>query len=102
AAGAPFGVLRRLVRRAARLLDGEPLDVQRQKLGAWAARHVDASSRKRVTEFLGEMVGVLFPDDESEQLRAARHDPLLMGDQIRRAWVDLLDAESRARPVLLV
>jgi tetratricopeptide (TPR) repeat protein len=63
---------------------------------------VDPSIRKRVTEFLGEMVGVHFPDDTSVELRAARHDPVLMGDQIRRAWVDILDAESRAQPVLLV
>ncbi|KYF76141.1 hypothetical protein BE17_14420 [Sorangium cellulosum] len=58
--------------------------------------------RERVTEFLGEMVGTPFPDEARVQLRAARRDPLLMGDQIRRAWVDFVDAECRAGPVLLV
>jgi tetratricopeptide (TPR) repeat protein len=35
-------------------------------------------------------------------LRAARSDPQLMGDQIRRAFIDFLDAEARARPLVLV
>src|SRR5262249_11722045 len=36
------------------------------------------------------------------QLRAARHDPLLMGDQMRRAFEDWLAAETRAQPIVIV
>ena len=36
------------------------------------------------------------------QLRAARRDPTLMGDQMRRAWEDWLAAECGAQPVVLV
>ncbi|XYI02945.1 serine/threonine-protein kinase PknK [Sorangium sp. So ce1128] len=101
-AGAPLDLLGQVVRRAARLVDGEPLARRREQLMARVARNVDAALRQRVTEFLGEMVGAPFPDEASVQLRAARRDPLLMGDQIRRAWVDFIDAECRAGAVLLV
>ncbi|CAN93268.1 Protein kinase [Sorangium cellulosum So ce56] len=101
-AGAPLDLLGQVVRRAARLVDGEPFVRRREQLAARVARYVEPALRERVTEFLGEMVGVPFPDEERVQLRAARKDPLLMGDQIRRAWVDFVDAECRARPVLLV
>ncbi|WP_437721810.1 serine/threonine-protein kinase [Sorangium sp. So ce861] len=101
-AGAPFDLLGQVVRRAAHLVGGEPIERRREQLAARVARHVDAAIRERVTEFLGEMVGTPFPDGARVQLRAARRDPLLMGDQIRRAWVDFVDAECRAGPVLLV
>ncbi|WP_437733308.1 protein kinase domain-containing protein [Sorangium sp. So ce1335] len=101
-AGAPLELLGQVVRRAARLVDGEPVERRREQLAARVARHVDAAHRERVAEFLGEMVGTPFPDEARVQLRAARRDPRLMGDQIRRAWVDFVDAECRARPVLVV
>src|SRR5262249_31665095 len=58
--------------------------------------------RTRVTEFLGELVDVPFSDDVSVQLRTARQDAMVMGDQIRRAWEDLLAAECRVHPVVFV
>ncbi|WP_438041719.1 serine/threonine-protein kinase [Sorangium sp. So ce128] len=101
-AGAPLDLLGQVVRRAVHLVDGEPLARRREQLAARVARHVDPALRERVTEFLGEMVGAPFPGEGRVQLRAARRDPLLMGDQLRRAWVDFVGAECRERPVLLV
>jgi len=132
-AGAPLGLLAQMVRRAAEILDGEPLDERRRKLSARIARSVDPLARARVTEFLGEMIGTPFPSGAGSrstgsdppdtargprsleplttpepqgadrvELRAARQDPLLMGDQMRRAWVDFLSAECRVQPVILV
>jgi tetratricopeptide (TPR) repeat protein len=98
----PLGMLAQAVRRAARLLDGEPVELRRQKLAAYVARHVDGAIQRRVSEFLGELVGTPFPAEDSVQLSAARREPMLMGDQMRRAWVDLLEAECQAHPVLLV
>ncbi|WP_437489904.1 protein kinase [Sorangium sp. So ce1014] len=100
--GAPFGLLGQGVRRAARLLDGEPLDARRQKLAARVAVNVAEPLRRQVAEFLGEMAGTPFPADDSVLLRAARQDAKLMGDQMQAAWVELARAESRARPLLLV
>ncbi|XXX72924.1 protein kinase [Sorangium sp. So ce134] len=101
-AGAPFGVLGQVVRRAARLLDGEPLDARRHKLAARVAEHVAEPLRRQVAEFLGEMAGTPFPAEASVLLRAARQDAKLMSDQMQAAWVELARAECRARPVLLV
>jgi serine/threonine protein kinase/tetratricopeptide (TPR) repeat protein len=100
--GAPFGLLGQMVRRIAQLQAGEPIDARRQRLAARVARHVDGAKRARVTEFLGEMVGTPFPDEDSVQLRAARQNAMLMGDQMRRAWVDFIEAECQVQPVLLV
>ncbi|MGK3994274.1 serine/threonine-protein kinase [Sorangium sp. So ce1024] len=100
--GAPFGMLGQIVRRAARLLDGEPLEARRRKLAARVAAHVPAELRRPVTEFLGEMVGTPFPDEDSVLLQAARQDAKRMGDQMQWAWVEFARAECAARPLLIV
>ncbi len=55
-----------------------------------------------MVEFVGELAGVPFPDEGSVQLRAARQDAVLMGDQMRRAFEDFVAAECGAGPVLIV
>ncbi|WP_437785660.1 serine/threonine-protein kinase [Sorangium sp. So ce1097] len=100
--GAPFGMLGQIVRRAARLLDGEPLEARRRKLAARVAAHVPEHLRRPVTEFLGEMVGTPFPDEDSVLLQAARQDAKRMGDQMQSAWVEFARAECAARPLLIV
>jgi hypothetical protein len=100
-AGSPFGQLGQALRRAAGVLDGEPLEARRRKLVARIGRHL-GDEGQRVAEFLGELSGTTFPDEASPKLRAARRDPVMMGDQMLGAWVDFLDAECRAQPVLLV
>ena len=100
--GSAFSLLSHAIRHAAGLVDGEPLPVRQQKLRARVARWVPESERVRVTEFLGELVGAPFPDEESVQLRAARREPTLMGDQLRRAWEDFARYECETHPVVLV
>jgi tetratricopeptide (TPR) repeat protein len=101
AAGAPFAMLARAIRRAAGIVDGEPIETRREKLAARVARHVEPEARERVTEFLGEIAGVRF-EGGSDALRTARGNPQLMGDGMRRAFEDWLAAECAAHPVLLV
>jgi tetratricopeptide (TPR) repeat protein len=100
-AGSPFGMIVPALRRSAGVREGEPLEVRRDKVRSRVSRHVHEDVQ-RVTEFVGELLGVPFPDDASEQLRAARRDPMIMGDQMRRAWEDLVSAECAVRPLLLV
>ncbi|HEV8323457.1 MAG TPA: protein kinase, partial [Myxococcota bacterium] len=102
AAGAPLGMIAQAVRGACGALEGEPAEVRRRKLRARAGRHLGASDQARVAEFLGEACGAPFPDEDSVQLRAARRDPVLMGDQVQRAFEDLIDAEAASGPLLLV
>jgi serine/threonine protein kinase/tetratricopeptide (TPR) repeat protein len=101
-AGAPFGLIAQTVTGAAAIADGEPLVKRQQKLAARIGAAVHDAERTRVVEFLGELVGAPFPEDESVQLRAARQDPVLRGDQIRRAYEDWVRAEASRHPVVLV
>jgi tRNA A-37 threonylcarbamoyl transferase component Bud32/tetratricopeptide (TPR) repeat protein len=101
-AGAPFAMIAQMVTGAAGIADGEPLPARRLKLASRVARHVPVTERVRVTEFLGELVGAPFPEEESLQLRAARQDPVLRGDQMRRAIEDWIRAECGSQPVVLV
>jgi eukaryotic-like serine/threonine-protein kinase len=99
--GAPFGMIAPALRRTAGVLDGEPIEVRRQKLRARVMRHASTEPRRTVL-FLGELVGIPFPDDESVELRAARHDSQLMADQVRRAFEHFLAIEASAQPVVIV
>src|SRR5262249_59040089 len=78
------------------------------KLGVRVAARVPPADRDRVAAFLGELVDAPIPDDNgaagaaSAALRAARQDAPLMSEQMRRAWLDFLRAETAAHPVLLV
>ncbi|HEU5055209.1 MAG TPA: protein kinase [Kofleriaceae bacterium] len=98
--GSPFALAARAVRAAAGIADGEPLDVQRRKLSARVGRHLADEAHAATTEFLAELIGA--PFEAREVLAAARRDPKIMGDQIRRAWEAFLEAESCARPLVLV
>jgi hypothetical protein len=101
-AGSAFGLLSQLVRSACGIQDSEPLDVQRGKLVARVDVRIEASERQRVAEFLGEIAGTPFQDDDSLPLRVARQDAQLMNEQMRAAFLDFLRAEAAASPVLLV
>jgi eukaryotic-like serine/threonine-protein kinase len=101
-AGSPFGMLSQIIRAAADAQDGEPPRVQREKIRARVSRTVPQRDIVRVTQFLAETLGVSMPDEDDVQLRAARHDPILMGDQMRRAFEDWLAAECKEQPVVLV
>src|SRR5262249_20124220 len=83
---------------------GEPVADRHARIRARVAEHIAEPERKRVAEFLGELVGVPFPADgeAGASLRAARQDAQLMGEQMRRAWLDFLDAPPATPPVLLV
>ncbi len=100
--GSPFGLLGRLIRGGSGAISGDPLVVRQQKLKARVRRHVGEADAQRISEFLGEIASVPFPDRDSVQLRAARNDSTLMGDQMRRAFADVVVAECSATPLVLV
>lgn len=100
--GSPFALIARVLRRAAGINGGEALHVRQQKLRARVARHLPSAEVPRVAEFLGEIASVPFADSESVQLKAARKDAILMGDQMRRAFCDFILAEAGAQPTVIV
>lgn len=101
-AGAELGMLAQALRGAAGLRRGAPLEVSRDRLSAYVTARMPAASRARVTEFIGELVGVPFPDEESPALWTARTDPRLLREQVLRAWSDLVRATCALSPVVLV
>lgn len=101
-AGSPFVMIAPAIRRYAGIHTGEAIASSRRKLRARIGEHVGAAEVERVTQFMGELVGVPFPDEGQEQLRAARKDPMLMGDAMQAAFVDWLRALASAGPVVLV
>ncbi len=66
------------------------------------ARSAEDSIRFATAAFLGELVGVPFPDDRFAQLRAARLDPSLMAERIREAFFCWVRFTCRAGPTLWI
>ena len=102
AAGSPFGLLAPAIRDAAGIVGTDTNEVRQDKLCARLGRHMPPDGARRVTEFLGELTGVTFPDSGSPALHAARQEPRLMADQMRSAWLDWLAVECTDHPVLLI
>jgi eukaryotic-like serine/threonine-protein kinase len=103
-AGSTLDLLAQALRGALGIHEGEPRAARRDRIRARVAEHVPPGAQRRVAEFLGELVGAPLDDADggSAQLQSARQDPQLMSEQVRNAWLDFLQAESAARPVLLV
>jgi hypothetical protein len=102
-AGSAFAMGAQLIRVAAAMRDGEPLAIRHEKLRARVTSHVPLHDRDRVHAFLCEMVAAPLPAGDSDLvLHAARRDPIVMGDQLRRAWEDFVEAECSAHPLLLI
>jgi tetratricopeptide (TPR) repeat protein len=101
-AGSPFALITDAIRRACGVREGDSLERQRAALRARIELRVGEDDVDRVTHLIGELIGVAFPTDASEALRAARTDPTARGDAMRAAWIDWLAAECRHQPVLLV
>lgn len=99
--GAPFSILIEAIQRTSHIADGEPLPARRHKLQERLRKVVAPSDLSRVTEFIGELIGTPF-DDLNPQLRAARQDAVLRGDQILRAFEDWLAAECAHHPTVLI
>jgi tetratricopeptide (TPR) repeat protein len=92
-AGVPLGLAASAIADLIGLREGEGADVSRHRVRARLGRHVARSERDRVAVFLGELVGVPFPDDAHPMLVPARKERVRMGDQIRAAWEELFAAE---------
>ena len=102
AAGAPYALLGRAVRRLAGIAENDSADERRRKLADCVGSHLPAGTSAGVTAFIGEVAGVSFPETDHESLRGARQNPVLMADATRRAFEDWMRAECEVNPVLVV
>jgi tetratricopeptide (TPR) repeat protein len=99
-AGASYGLLSQALGHLFGISDGEDLKIRQDKIVARVRKTVPHADVQYVSEFLGELCGVPFPDDIA--LRAARQDPRVMSDQVMQAFVQFLGAETERHPVLLL
>ncbi len=100
-AGSPYGLLGEALRRLCDVQVGDPPAEQEAKLRKRVGQHVPPADAERVSEFIAALCGIAV-ERPSVSLSAARSDPKIMSEQIRRAFLDLLRAEAAARPCLLV
>jgi tetratricopeptide (TPR) repeat protein len=99
-AGSPIGILAPALRQALGIVGGEPAELSQARLRDRLSRHGEPEHGP-ILEFLAELLGIPLATG-SVRLAAARQDKLLMGDQMRRAFEELLALECKERPVLLV
>jgi hypothetical protein len=101
-AGSSFLMARQLVRAAAGLREGAPIADQDSTLRTYVAGRCEGPEAGRIADFLGELVGVPTSGPPSLPLRAARSDPQVMAEWLRRSFRDWLAAECAAGPILVV
>ena len=112
-AGSPFGLLANSLRHALGLPEGAAAEEQREELRTAIfqrlskgkdAKFPNVEQKLRVHEFVAELLSLRKEESTpaSVALKAAQLDPMLMGDQIRRAALDLLETECKNRPLLWV
>jgi len=101
-AGSADGLLAQALRWLCGISGGEPVETRRSRLLQRLGQHLPPEQTLEVAGFLGELCGVLFPDEHNPRLRAARGDPRFMSAQVSRALVSFLRAECTQHPVLLV
>ena len=102
---APLHVMANAIGYAAGIINRQPAALRRYQLRKWAQRCVAVEQLKRVTAFVSELLAVPPPlrrHGESADLSAARCDRKLMGEELRRACLDLLDATTQHRPVVVI
>jgi len=103
AKGSAFHLLRQLLHQAAQIATGDSLTVRQDKLVRTVAQSMTDADALRVAEFLGELCETPFASSDARiQLRSARSNAVLMGDQMRSAWEEFLAATSAQAPVILV
>ncbi len=101
-AGSPFSLLgtalRRRVGAAEQLLTEEDRAIAAGCVAA-AVDELRLDDAERVSIFLAELAGAHVPQLTNQQLAAARRQPRLMSDQLRRAFLDFAQADAARRPL---
>jgi eukaryotic-like serine/threonine-protein kinase len=104
--GTPFSMLAPFLYSQSGALRNDSLESRGIKLDKLVSTWVTPADAPRVSEFLREIVSPrghgTDASHSSPELRAARSDPALMGDQLRRAVTDLVHGTATQRPILIV
>ncbi|HEX4513035.1 MAG TPA: AAA family ATPase, partial [Polyangiaceae bacterium] len=99
-AGSPFAAIGAAIRRETNIEETHAPDERWNKLAARVATVV-AEGESHVADFVAEIAGLRVADP-TEQVAAARRDPRLMSDRIRRAWSAWMRGECARGPAMIV
>lgn len=100
--GSPLAVISQAIVRACHIKDDDSQSVRVRKLKQRLSRSVNSENLPRIAGFCAELLGIVTDEFESQELKAARRDAVLRGDQIHRALEDWLRAECKNGSVLMV
>lgn len=106
--GSPYALFVQVLQRRAGIHPDQPIAERWSRLRGWMAKLVPEWELAHVQAFLGELAGTSPPERDiadpavQQQLRAARRDPEMMGEQILQAGLGLLAGASRSAPLVLV
>jgi tetratricopeptide (TPR) repeat protein len=98
----PFGLIAGLLRAAAGVAEADDAELLRGRLRARVGALHGETDAPRISDFLAELCSATAGEPLGAEVRAARLNPTLMGEQMTRAWLDFVTAECRASPRLLV
>ena len=100
--GSPLAVISQAVIRACHIKDDDTHLMRARKLKQRLSRVLSGPDLTRVAGFFSELLGIVTDEFDSQELRAARRDAVLRGDQIHRALEDWLRAECKKSSILLL
>ncbi|APR79751.1 Adenylate cyclase [Minicystis rosea] len=101
-AGSALALLGQIVRSACRVVEGEPVEVRRQRLVEGVEKRVPAADAARVADILGEVAEAPASGEIGVALRAARQDARIMSVEVASAWEALVAGATKTAPLLIV
>ena len=98
----PYAQIAQAVRQMAGLHGVEDNRQMRQRIRDHLSTVLSSAQTVRVADFLGELIGATFDDDDHLALKAARLNEVAMADQIRQAFEELVRGWCKKAPLVLV
>ncbi len=99
--GAPFGAIAGALRRELGLRRDLAPEERRARVIERLRRSLDETNATRLAPFLAQLAGAPLDEGEGSRLDAVRADATAMGDALRAAFQDFVEAEGKTRPVVL-
>lgn len=97
-AGAALYLVRQIVERIAGIREGETSEKKARILAAF----LDADERRGSREFLSELIGCALLEAPSAELRAARDEPRVLAEALKRSFAEFLRYEAKSGPLIVV
>lgn len=101
-AAMPYAVMRQALRRYCRIPDSASVEEQRRLLGIRITAPQAGAPEPVYLDFMAELLGLPLCAEDGPARAAARQDPQLMREQLRRFLREFLRGECRRAPLVIV